>query len=561
MARTPLFRHLRRALDRARVANATGRPAAEILGLEREAAEWTRRRVLATSTLAGTGLTLAGLNLGCGWRKKPGAEPAGASSGPREVAVVGGGVAGLSCAYRLMQAGVPVRLFEGQKRVGGRMWSLRGHFPENLVCELGGELVDSGHETIRGLCEELGLALDDFEQDDPRLARDVWHFDGRRISDEEVVEAFRPIAAKMDEAWEEIDGEVITYDRPSGGEVVDRMSMADWLAEAGAEGWFAKLLEVGYVTEYGLEIAEQSPWNLLMLIDTEPDPFRIFGDSDERFHIRGGNDQIPTRLAQGLGDRVETDRRLEAIGQAADGSYRLAFDGAGGAREIAADRVVLALPFSMLREVQVDVPLPEVKKKAIAELGYGTNAKLMVGFSERIWRTQGGSNGSVLSDLPFQLTWESTRLQPGKAGILVGYTGGKRGLEMGEGTPEQQSERLCRELERVFPGAAERRIGEARFHWPTFPWMKGSYACYKPGQWTSIAGSEGERVGNLHFAGEHTSYDFQGYMEGGAESGARAAREILVDLGLAQPEPPAEDGGEEAEEAATLRARAVAALA
>ena len=142
----------------------------------------------------------------------------------------------------------------------------------------------------------------------------------------------------------------------------------------------------------------------------------------------------------------------------------------------------------------------------------------MVGFSERIWRTTGGSNGSVLTDLPFQLTWESTRLQPGKAGILVGFTGGKRGLEMASGTAEQQSETFAAALERVFPGAAERRIGEARFHWPSFPWVKGSYACYLPGQWTRSPAPKGERVGNLHFAGEHTSDDFQGFMEGGARA-------------------------------------------
>jgi monoamine oxidase len=330
------------------------------------------------------------------------------------------------------------------------------------------------------------------------------------------------------------------------------MTMAEWLTGAGASGWFYELLDVGYTTEYGLDIAEQSPWNLLMLIDTNPDPFRIFGDSDERFHLRGGNDLLPTRLAEKLAGKIETEHKLVALGQGADGRYRLTFDRAGGgSREVSAARVVLTLPFTMLREVAIDVELPPVKQKAIAELGYGTNAKLMVGFSERLWRTQGGSNGSVLSDLPFQLTWESTRLQPGKAGILVFYSGGKSGVEVGQGTPEQQSERLTRELERVFPGVAALRIGEARFHWPTFPWMKGSYACYRPGQWTSICGAEGERVGNLHFAGEHTSLDFQGYMEGGAESGARAAHEILVDLGLAQPEPEEEA----AEEAASVGRR------
>jgi monoamine oxidase len=558
VSRTPLFRLLSRSLQLARVANSTGRSAGEVVDLARDGAiaraaraRFTRRELLATSAIAG-----AGYSLGCGKIRELRGKKVDGKGGGNEVAVVGGGIAGLHCAYRLMLAGVPVRLFEGQKRIGGRMWSLRDKFPEGQVCELGGELVDTGHETIRGLCDELGLALDDFETDDPAVSRDIWFFDGRRYGDREVVEAFQPIAAKMDEAWEGIDGEVITYDKPSGGEAIDQTTMAAWLAGAGASGWFYELLDVAYTTEYGLEIAEQSPWNLLMLIDTNPDPFRVFGDSDERFHIRGGNDQIPSKLAEKLGDRIELDTKLEAIAQAADGSYRLTLNSNGAVRELPAERVVLATPFSTLRDVDIRFELPAPKRRAIDELGYGTNAKLMVGFSERLWRTQGKSNGSVLSDLPFQLIWESTRLQPGNAGILVFYSGGQRGLEIGEGTAASHAERLCRDLDRVFPGVAASRIGEARFHWPSFPWVKGSYACYKPGQWTTIAGSEGERVGNLHFAGEHTSYDFQGYMEGGAESGARAAREILVDLGLAQPEPEepeAADGEPEAEEAASIR--------
>jgi monoamine oxidase len=524
MARTPLFRQLRRALDLARVANSAGRPTAEILDLHRSGPLWTRRDLLRNSAVAGAGLTLG--CAGLARRDAPGGE----------VAVVGGGIAGLVCAYRLTRAGVAARVYEGQKRIGGRMWSLRDHFPEAQVCELGGELVDTGHVTVRGLCTEMGIELDDFDHEEPGLARDLWFFDGRRFSDAEVVEAFRPVAAKIDAAWEAVTGETIGYRTPHGGEAIDRMSLADWLAEAGASGWFYELLDVGYTTEYGLEIAEQSPWNLLMLIDNDPDPFRIFGDSDERFHLRGGNDLLPTRLAERLDGRIETGHRLVALGQEADGSYRLTFEQGGATREVRAERAVLTLPFTMLREVELDLPLPEVKRRAIAELGYGTNAKLMVGFSERIWRTRGGSNGSVLSDLPFQLSWESTRLQPGRGGIVVGYTGGRRGVELGTGTAADQAASFARDFERVFPGASALRTTEARFHWPSFPWMKGSYACYKPGQWTSIAGAEGERVGHLHFAGEHTSADFQGYMEGGAESGARAAREILADLGLAAPE-------------------------
>jgi monoamine oxidase len=179
--------------------------------------------------------------------------------------------------------------------------------------------------------------------------------------------------------------------------------------------------------------------------------------------------------------------------------------------------------------------IPEVQIWAIRELGYGTNSKLMVGFSHRIWREPEGpyhSNGSTLVDLPYQLCWETSRMQPGSSGIITNFTGGRRGLEIAEGAPEERAQEFARMLDRIFPGVSGDRIDkQARFIWPAFQWTRGSYSCYRPGQWTAFGGEEGRRVGNLHFAGEHTSESAAGFMEGGCESGERVAAEILEGRG------------------------------
>ena len=169
----------------------------------------------------------------------------------------------------------------------------------------------------------------------------------------------------------------------------------------------------------------------------------------------------------------------------------------------------------------IDADLPPAKRRAIAELGYGTNAKLMIGFKARTWRTRYASSGSTLSDLPYQLTWETSRLQAGDSGILTNFTGGRHGVELGQGAAADRAAEVAGQLDRVYPGLAALRTKEARFHWPSFPYTRGSYACYLPGQWTSIRGAEGEPVGNLHFAGEHCSLAAQGFMEGGCETGER----------------------------------------
>jgi len=526
MPRSPLFSLVRRSLRLARVTARSGEdPGAAV---ERwRAGELSRRAFLRASSAAAAGLALPA----CAARRPPLRERV-----KEPVIVVGAGIAGLTAAWRLQQAGVPVRVLEAQPRVGGRMFSLRGLFADGQVAELGGELIDTGHEKLRALCGELGLAIDDLGQEEPGLSDDSWFFGGQPRGAAEVVEAFRLLAPRIETASAALRESGVTYRAPVGAEALDRTPLAAWLDAAGVSGWMRTLLDVAYTTEYGLEMGDQSALNLLLMIGTEPDPFRVFGESDERFHVRGGNDGVTAALATRLGPRIETDTRLEAVRSAPDGRLTLTVRRGEASRELTAPCVVLALPFTLLRDVRLDVELPPVKRRAIAELGYGTGAKLMAGFGERVWRVRHKSNGSLMADLPFQTTWETSRRQQGRSGVLTNFVGGRHGLELGTGTAAEQAAALVRDLETVWPGLAAARAGqkEVRFHWPSHPWTRGSYASYRVGQWTAFAGAEGEAVGRLFFAGEHCSLAAQGFMEGGCETGEAAAAAVLEALGQAK---------------------------
>jgi monoamine oxidase len=522
MPRTPLFSLLSRHLALARLAERTGRPVDELV--DRLADRPLTRR----GFLAASGAALAA-SAAC--RPSPGPTSPGVDE---PVVVVGAGIAGLTAAWRLQQAGIPVQLLEAQSRIGGRMLSLRGRFPDDQVVELGGELIDSNHTAIHGLAEELGIELDDLAETDAGIATDVWYFGGARRSTAEVVDAFRPIADQIARDLETIGGDFdVTYRTPLGAASLDRMSMAEWLDRVGAAGWFRSLLDVGYTTEYGLEIAEQSALNLLLWIDPEPDPFRIYGDSDERYHVRGGNDRIVQALADRVQSSIELNTTLEAVGRGADGRLVASVVRGGTAREIRARHLVLTVPFTMLRDVGLDVDLSPAKRLAIDTMGYGTNAKLMIGFGSRPWRETHRSNGSIMADLPYQLVWETSRGQAGRSGILTNFTGGRQGLAVGEGEPAMQATRVVAELERVVPGVAAARADQpaVRFHWPTNPWVRASYTAFRPGQWTTINGAAGEAEGQIHFAGEHCSIEAQGFMEGGCETGERVADEVMAALG------------------------------
>ena len=520
MARTPLFQLMQRAVRIARASAQVREPLDEFHARGREVRlDASRRRLLQG---AGAGFLLAG----CAQVPRPVTAPGD------EVVIVGAGIAGLTAAWRLRQAGVRVRVFEAQGRVGGRMLSLRNHFPDGQVVELGGELIDTGHTRIRTLATELGLVLDDLLDGD--AAADTWYFDGRAIGERELVAAFVPVAQAIERDVAALaDGDLDYRDENPAFRALDALSIAQWLDRNGVGGWLRKLVDVAYTTEMGLEIEQQSALNLLTFIGTgDADAFKVFGESDERFHVRGGNDLIVQRLGDRLGGAIESGHALEAVVARGDG-YALSFRRGMASREVVARQVVLALPFTLLREVRIDAGLPERKRRAIDTLAYGTNAKLMVGFDRRVWRAH-GANGATMSDLPYQTTWETSRRQAGSGGVLTNFTGGRHGLALGEGTAKQQADAAAAGLERVFPGMSAARAGarEVRMHWPSQPWARGSYACLRPGDWSSLRGVMGEAVAGLHFAGEHCALDTQGFMEGGCESGEIAARGVLAQRGI-----------------------------
>ena len=521
MGRTPLYRLLNRAARIARMSLHAPQPLDELLDLARERrVDITRRRLLQGGSAA---LVLAG----CSSMPNP-LQPRG-----EEVAIVGAGIAGLTAAWRLRQHGVRVRVYEAQGRIGGRMFSLANRFPDGQVVELGGELIDTSHVRLRALAAELGLPLDDLLDGD--AGRDTWFFDGRSIDEADIVRAFVPVAAAIERDLAAAgDGDYDYRDANPAFRELDSISIAQWFDRNGVSGWLRELLDVAYTTEMGLECDQQSALNLLTFIGTDADAFKVFGESDERSHVRGGNDLVPKALAARMDDAIETGHVLESVRGDGDG-FALAFRQGAATREVRAKQVVLALPFTLLRQVRIEVGMPEAKRRSIAELGYGTNAKLMIGFDRRAWRA-GGANGASMSDLSYQTTWEASRKQPGTHGILTNFTGGRHGLELGTGSAAEQAARAVVDLDRVFPGVAAARTGglEARMHWPTHPWTLGSYACFRPGQWSALRGAIGESVGGLHFAGEHCALETQGFMEGGCESGELAAAAVAARLGLAQ---------------------------
>jgi monoamine oxidase len=521
MARTPLVRRLGEAASVAAEAAARNTSVDEVL--EDRAGLLRRRELLA----GGAGLAAAAMLSGPLSR-------AIAASAPR-IVVVGGGLAGLTCAYRLGQAGHRAELHEASDRLGGRCWTRRGDFAEGQIAEHGGELIDQGHTQTRQLAQELGLKLDNLLSASVSGTEPFYYFDGEPYSFAEATDDLKQI-------WQQLHKDLSAASYPTlynlstqRGRELDAMSIADWIrayVPGGLKSKLGQLLDVAYNIEYGAETNVQSSLNMIYLLGyAGPGQLRIFGKSNEKYHVRGGNDQITTRLANALQGQIHTGSELTAIRRNADGSYRLSFLSGLATSTVTADRVVLALPFSILRGVDYSkAGFSQLKSTAIKELEMGTNSKLHAQFKDRYWNSL-GNQGDTYADTGYQTTWEVTRAQPGTAGILVDYTGGKVGASFGSGTPTERAGQFLKQIEPVLPGISSRWNGKATVdYWAGNPWTKGSYSYWRVGQYTKFAGAEREQQGACHFAGEHTSIDFQGYLNGAIESGERATAEILADL-------------------------------
>ena len=539
MARSPLMRALQRL---AREHHDAERLGIEVENVHEQSGEGgvSRRDFLKRTGAVGAAVAVAGpMAL---------ARPARAAGAPR-IAIIGGGIAGLAAALTLQDKGVYADVYESSGRLGGRMhsdWTEFGHgfWDNGQQAELCGELIDSNHKTILQLAQRFSLPTVDMLGAQPNGSTDTYWINGAAYPYSQASNDFQAVHNTLQGQVQATSYPTLYNSYTTAGQFFDQMTLYDWITHyvpGGHDSKMGALLNAAYNEEYGAETTDQAALNLIYLLgyNAKPGNFSIYGKSDERYHIVGGNTLLPLAIADALpGSSLHLGYRLSSIATNNDGTVGLSF---GNGRTITADHVILCMSFAVLRTLNYrKAGFDALKQTAITQLGAGVNAKLNMQFASRIWNTY-GSTGSVYTDQPLQSGWDVTRAQPYPTGIFVEYPGANVSKSLGQANPytttatnpqvAQFAQQALAQLEPIYPGITGQWNKKAMLSTPaTDPNFLCSYSYWKPGQYTGFSGYEKARQGNIHFAGEHCSQDFQGFMEGGAQEGARAAGEILADL-------------------------------
>ncbi|MFB7754999.1 flavin monoamine oxidase family protein [Streptomyces sp. NPDC056121] len=539
MARTNPMHALRHLAAEHRAADHLGVPVAEVRGRTPD-----RRTVLKCAAATSLAVT-AGLHAA------PSAGAATAPAATSRIAVVGAGIAGLTAALTLHDAGLGCTLYEANPdRVGGRMYSQRDHWAYGQTSEIGGELIDTGHKKILELCRRFSLPIEDFLGGGPNGAEEILWFNGayypRAQADEDFKAVYQSLRRDLSDA-----GEVFWDQTTPTGTALDNMSLYEWIdsrVPGGHTSPLGRWFDVAYNVEYGADTQDQSSLALVELMgyQTNPGNFNIWGLSNERYHIVGGNDQLPQAIADFLPNgSVRHGWSLNAVKANTDGTQTLTFTESGAVRTVTADHTILCVPLPVLQQLDLSKAGFDTRmNNLLRDARMGHCSKLNMQFGSRPWRGTGAwpgvSAGDCFTDMDVQQTWDTTKVQPGAGGILIQYGGGTLAGSLTPSGPfgfetdpyvRDLAARYLGQIDRIYPGTRAAWTGRAQLSaWHKNPYSLGAYSYWPVGYLHRYARYEGTPQGNIHIGGEHCSYDFQGYMNGGATEGERAAREVIAKL-------------------------------
>ena len=436
------------------------------------------------------------------------------------VIVAGAGLAGLAAAHELTRRGATVTVVDARDYAGGRVRTIRD-FAANQHAELGGEFIEPDHKELLALCKEFGLGL-------TRILRSGFTHRFRDADGSYRVSRTAPWDALTDNLAPLVRRYKLAGGDSSAAAVreMSTMSLRDWLQRSSAA---PQLHSISNALR-GFFLADPGEISVLPVVEQIAN-----GGSPaqaEFFRIDGGNDRLVDALVTRSPARLLLRHAVKAIAHAVDRIVLTVTDERGLTQQLDGDWLVMTLPASTLRDIDIRPALPDDQWHAIQRLSYGRATKVLVQSSQQLFGERharafatDGCAGAFWDGSETLDSARGTAQQESDASILALLAGGSASGPLRD---------LAREGGRAVLSElcwlGMNRAPVTRVHigdWTGDPWARGGYAFIDPGfdpAWRPLLA---RRAGRIVFAGEHTSERWQGYMNGAVETGQRAARELL----------------------------------
>ncbi len=415
--------------------------------------------------------------------------------------VIGSGLAGLSAAFKLKNAGWTVTILEARNRIGGRVFSHTMPESGGLICELGAEWVGESHERIQALCKDFSIPLqrhqfEDYLMQNGKVSRPgAWNFSPQART------AFDKMIA---------DYEKLTTLQKN------RIDRTDWwthLSDIGFTRDDLILRDLADSTDFGESIRHVSAFAALA----------EYAESSEKnemdFKMTGGNSRLVNEFVKRIGEgNIRLGMKVTEINQRA-GTVTVKV----GDETFRADACICTAPVASLRKIKFNPPLPAAQRDAAQRLTYSRIIKNSVLYEDRFWK---GDNFSMVTDTTSHYYFHSTQNQPGKQGILTAYAVGEKADVLASQDDQRRMNVITRDLHDFNDRSHLMAKGIASYAWQRDEFTEGAYAQYRPGQWFGIRPILARPHLKVLFAGEHIA-DWQGFMEGAINTGEDAAASLI----------------------------------
>ncbi len=419
----------------------------------------------------------------------------------RTCVIIGSGLAGLSAAFKLKNAGWDVTVLEARSRIGGRVFSHSMPENRNLVCELGAEWVGESHERIQALCKDFNIPLQKHQFDDYLLQNGKVSRPGGWD--------FSPQAKA---AWEKM---IAGYEKLSTAQQT-RLDQTDWwthLSDIGFSRDDLILRDLGDSTDFGESIRHVSAYAALAEY-AESSP-----KNEMDYKMSGGNSRLVQEFTKRIGaENIRTGMKVTEVNQRA-GVVTVKV----GDESFRADACICTAPVAGLRKIKFNPPLPAAQRDAAQKLTYSRIIKTSALYENRFWKDE---NFSMITDTTSHYYFHSTQGQPGTEGILTAYAIGEKADVLASQDDTRRMNVITRDLHEFNDQAPRLAKGIASYAWQRDEYTEGAYAQYKPGQWFGIRPILARPHQKVLFAGEHIA-DWQGFMEGAIETGEAAADSLI----------------------------------